>query len=336
MISNRKSKTVNLIILGILFTFLPIFITSFSFIIGNSNKSLDYSDDFTLNKDNLKISVISGKIHIDGNSGWAAFKAAGNCTGNGTYSVPYVIEDLVIDGGGSGSCILIENSDVYFVIENCTVYNSGEDPDSGILLSRVNNSQLIGNTASNNGEYGICLYFSDYNNVSGNTASDNGNEGIKLINSNYNIVSGNIANDNDDGGIGLSESDYNTVTGSTARYNDGYGIALASDSNNNNISGNTASNNGGYGILLLESDYNTISGNTANYNEYGIYLEFSCDNVIIDNILLNNTIADYYEDDYCEDGNGDEEQPIPGYNLFLLIGILSVVAIIISKRVKKS
>ena len=61
----------------------------------------------------MNISAVSGKIHIDGNSGWDAFKAAGNCTGNGTYSMPYVIEDLVIGDGGLGSCILIENSDVY-------------------------------------------------------------------------------------------------------------------------------------------------------------------------------------------------------------------------------
>ena len=93
MKSNTKS---NLIIIGILFTLLPIITTSLSYITDNNNKSLDFSDDFTLDKDNLKISEVSGKIHIDGNSGWAAFKADGNCTGNGTYSEPYLIEDLVI------------------------------------------------------------------------------------------------------------------------------------------------------------------------------------------------------------------------------------------------
>ncbi|MFX0142160.1 MAG: hypothetical protein ACFFDN_51455 [Candidatus Hodarchaeota archaeon] len=51
--------------------------------------------------------AVSGKIHIDNN--WTAAKSAGICTGNGTYSEPYVIDDFIIDGGGSGSCILIEN-----------------------------------------------------------------------------------------------------------------------------------------------------------------------------------------------------------------------------------
>ena len=36
------------------------------------------------------------------------------------------------------------------------------------------------------------------------------------------------------------------------------------------------------------------------------------------------------------DGESDGEQPIPGYNLFFLLGILSVVVIILSKKLKKS
>ena len=75
-----------------------------------------------MDEDTPKTSMISGKIHINNN--WSAAKAAGICTGNGTYSEPYIIEDLEIDAGGSGSGILIENSDVYVKIENCTVSDS--------------------------------------------------------------------------------------------------------------------------------------------------------------------------------------------------------------------
>ena len=90
------------------------------------------------------------KIVINNGNGstynWSVAKADGICTGNGTYSEPYIIEDLVIDAGGSGSCISIENSDVYFIIENCTLYNSGGYYTAGIKLSYVDNSQLINNT----------------------------------------------------------------------------------------------------------------------------------------------------------------------------------------------
>lgn len=39
--------------------------------------------------------AVSGKIHIDNN--WTAAKSAGICTGNGTYSEPYVIDDLMVE-----------------------------------------------------------------------------------------------------------------------------------------------------------------------------------------------------------------------------------------------
>jgi len=142
MKSNAKSKIIILITVGIIFALLPI-ITN------------NISDDIAIDNEILKTSEVSGKISINGNSGWASFKAAGNCTGFGTYSLPYVIEDLEIDGGGSGSCILIENSDVYFEIENCTVYNSGGNSDAGISLSHVTNGELINNTVSFNQNHGI-------------------------------------------------------------------------------------------------------------------------------------------------------------------------------------
>ncbi|MFX0140356.1 MAG: ABC transporter substrate-binding protein, partial [Candidatus Hodarchaeota archaeon] len=47
-------------------------------------------------------------IHIDGNEEWQYFKDAGKCTGEGTISEPYIIEDLVINGrNNSMSCIRI-------------------------------------------------------------------------------------------------------------------------------------------------------------------------------------------------------------------------------------
>ncbi len=136
MKSNAKSRTIILITLGILFAFSTIIINNkLKFNAGTSNT-------FNLDIENLKISVVSGKINIKYNSGWSNAKTAGICTGSGTYSDPYVIKDLVINAGGSGSGILIENSDVYFKIENCTVYNSGGSPGSsnaGIRLNNVEN-----------------------------------------------------------------------------------------------------------------------------------------------------------------------------------------------------
>ncbi|MFX1461531.1 MAG: NosD domain-containing protein, partial [Promethearchaeota archaeon] len=207
-----KLKIIILITLGILFALAPRSTINPSLITGNNNV-------INLDNENLKISAVSGKIHIINNSGWIDFRNAGNCTGNGTYSDPYVIEDLVIDGGGSGSCILIENSDVYFKIENCTVYDSGDIwGDAGIKLLGVSNGTLISNNASINYS-GIFLKYSNYITISGNIASNNIYHGMVLEDSNYNNISGNIACNNTWDGIRLSLSDNNTISENTISSN---------------------------------------------------------------------------------------------------------------------
>ena len=161
MKSKTKFKIIILITLGIIFA-LALIINFTPGLFTDNNNVID-SDDET-----PKISAVSGKICIINNSGWVDFRNAGNCTGSGTYSDPYVIEDLEIDGGGGfGSPIWIENSNVYFKIENCTVYNTvGIWNDAGIRLSNVTHSQLINNTCSSNSN-GILLYECFNNMISG-------------------------------------------------------------------------------------------------------------------------------------------------------------------------
>jgi len=190
MKSNTNKKITIFITLGMIFALTPIIIYIFNFNTGNSENSTSYNVDYNLDNKNLKISAVSEKIHIDNN--WTAAKTALICTGNGTYSEPYIIEDLEIDVEGSGNCILIENSDVYFKIENCTVYNSGPSyHNAGIRLSNVNNSLIISNNCSSN-YYGIYLLECNNNTISGNNATNNG-RGIYLSGSNNTHVSRNNA-----------------------------------------------------------------------------------------------------------------------------------------------
>jgi len=257
----ESKKIAIFITLGMIFALSLIIINIYNFNTGNSENSTDYNVDNNLDNKNLKISAVSEKIHIDNN--WTAAKAAGICTGNGIYSDPYVIEDLVIDGGGSGSCILIENSDVYFRIENCTVYNSGGYLNAGIKLSNVINSLIIKNNCSSNYD-GIYLYSSDDN-----------------------IVSGNIANSNEYNGIYVNGGYNNTFSGNNASYNKRSGISLPY-SDYNFLLGNTIKNNIYFGVLLVDSVIN---------NDVGIYIQYSlhysnnfqgAGNEISDNIFIGN------------------------------------------------
>jgi len=106
-------------------------------------------------KVHLKSSANSERIYINNN--WTETKTAGICTGDGTKSNPYTFKNLIIDAGGIGNAIYIENTTEYFKIENCTLFNSGGDFfDSGIRLVNVNNGQLINNTTYDN-THGLSL-----------------------------------------------------------------------------------------------------------------------------------------------------------------------------------
>lgn len=292
-------------ILGIFCALSPIITTNLCL------KYSEFSMGINLDKEHVKISQVSGKIHIINNSGWVDFRNAGNCTGSGDFPDPYLIEDLIIDGGGSGSCILIENSNVHFKIENCTLYNSGY-PNAGIKLINVTRGYLIKNncTANYNGiELSSC---EDMNRFVENTA-----------NYNYN-------------GIKLSSCVNNYFLGNTANYNYN-GIELSS-SDSNIFSINTANNNT-YGIHLYSSDLNTIDQNTAIYNtNYGIFLEESNYNYFLDNILRDNGESIREENcvgnifsDYSGCSNGLIN---PIWGLLLLFGVLSAVAILVGKKLK--
>jgi len=365
MKSNAKIKIVILIALGIVFVLSTIFNSNLNFNTANSNKITEYSDDINAINEDLKISKISGRIHIDNN--WTDAKAANICTGDGTYSHPYIIENFEIDGENfNKSSILIENSDVYFIIRNCTVYNSGMGYgyDAGIRLNNATNGQLInnnctfsdigiliydssnittsGNTLNNNKNKGIYLYLSNNNIISGNTANNNDRDGIQISLSYNNIISGNAANNNYLNGINLYMDCYNnTVSGNTANYNNWYGIHLL-QSYNNIISGNTGNNNDESGMHLYWSNNNIVSGNTANYNKYGICLEFSNYTTVSGNQLRGNDKCwvefncegNVFEDNDCVAGI----PAVPGYGIFFLIGIIGITSIILIllKRRKQS
>ena len=152
--SNSKRNKQELLILSILLAVITALClnntNSDSFLIDNNYSKYPKSS----NSDNI--------IHVVGN--WTETEATyGWCTGSGTYSDPYVIEDLNITGTGMGTAILIENTTEYFRIENCS-FNYFEN---GIYLKNAGNATIYNNSISDC-DYGIYLNPSQNNTIEEN------------------------------------------------------------------------------------------------------------------------------------------------------------------------
>jgi parallel beta-helix repeat protein len=216
-------------------------------------------------------------IHITG-ADWSTVENYDWVQGSGTWAEPYIIENITMNAGGSGSGITIESStNVYFIIRNCDITNSGTVfNDGGIKLLNTNNGQIINNDCSNNGM-----------------------SGVSLVNSDNNTVAGNTLNSNTDGssqGFGVlidQNSDNNTIYNNNIFYNNRDGIIIYRGSDSNNVLYNNISKSGRSDIMLLHGGgicmYNTIAYNNITYytgTQGGIRVD-TCDN----NYILYNNVS---------------------------------------------
>lgn len=185
----------------ITFTFLAIMFTSSMMTIfyGNNEDPTNSDDVESRNKGSLRTSNYWTNftyIHITA-ANWSTAAGYDWCSGDGSWSNPYIIENITMDATGSptGSGIYISNSNnSYFIIRNCTVINApavGAE-DAGIRLDNTGNGTLIQNNCTSNGRCGISLNYNCQNNsVLFNNVSENG-LGIQLYtNCHNNTILGN-------------------------------------------------------------------------------------------------------------------------------------------------
>ena len=314
----KSDRILHILIIISLLTLLPFLKTI---------NSIPVKSDTNLDIQKVNSSQISEKIHIVNNSGWEEFKDAGKCIGNGTFSSPYIIKDLIINGEGLGNCIWIEDSDVYFIIENCTLFNSGGSyfHQAGIYIENVSNGRLINNDCSFNHQ-GIFLNFAKNNTISGNIANNNSIHGIILydqcndtkilgnsacfnsqygiiirakytyFNANNNIVINNNASFNADGGLWFTFINNTEIVNNTALNNGvyptgAYGISVQA-SQNITVSMNKIQGNNNLGINVYNVQGISIFNNTISSNEHGgIEIEWAKNVKLTKNYLTKNRIG---------------------------------------------
>ncbi|MFX1493143.1 MAG: NosD domain-containing protein, partial [Promethearchaeota archaeon] len=227
------------------------------------------------------------------------------CSGSGTWADPYIIENVTVDAEGTGSGILIANSIKYFIIRNCTTYNSQlSGNNAGIKLISTNNGKIIENNCTAN-EAGIYMLDSTNNTITENILNENSYCGIYLdTDCDENYLFKNIASNNTGHGIVFRSSSNNHIIKNELSLNDDNGIYLQTTSNFNEIYGNLIKNNSGIGIRIVgTSGYNLV------YKNYFINNTIHAEDtpgMFVDNSWNNTKIGNYW-DNYTgvdSDGNG--------------------------------
>ena len=322
------NKNIKYVILGVLLVGLSIFSFNLSeTIIPNEN---DHDNNITNHLTSAGFWNLTGSpISIDDNDpskNWSYTASHYDwCSGSGNWTDPYVIENVSINGQGLGSCIEIINSIAYFIIKNCTTYNSGTGTyDAGIYLEKTDNGIIMDNNCSYYNRYGFLLLDTSNNTLSGNIANNNSRSGFmlsgggnnKIINNtlfNNNIILSGMNNNLSENklyeaGISLNGNitecashlidTSNRVNGMPIYY---YANEIGLEPINFTGAGqiilvNTSKSlisdleifNSSAGISLYYSHDNDIQKNNFSFNRYGIYLYNSCNNIITENNLNNN------------------------------------------------
>ena len=265
----------------------------------NSHLISNTSSLETLNNFKIRTSANSKIIIINNN--YELNQTA--TSGYGTLINPYIIEDLTINGNGSLYCILINNTDKYFILKDCILFNS----TYGILINNVTNSQIFVSFMYSNINAGIFLKDSNNITITGNSVYANNDYGIKIENTNHSNIIENSLWDNVFAGIYLDNSITNNIT-------------------------KNAIDRHKYPIFLQSSNYSYIINNTGNGNTYGIK-ELNCvDNYFEGNIFIN----EFRDDNFIDTNKNDKNIIIIDFTLIIFLClIISIIGMVIVRKPQK-
>ncbi|MFW9819704.1 MAG: nitrous oxide reductase family maturation protein NosD [Candidatus Thorarchaeota archaeon] len=289
-ISKNKFFILTLISLGIISSFLSIELYI------DSNNNLDSNRNIL----NIKSNAIELSPFIIDDTGvgdytWADAVLESWCSGLGTKSTPYLINNIEIDAMGAlVNCLEIRNSNVYFIIQNSKFINSSWD---GILMNNVHNGTLTNINCTQNDGAGIRLEQGcSYNSIFNCFSNDN-IYGLQFYtNCDYNLIHNNTCENNEQG-IYLNQGhDYNNITNNYLNHNeknlgnDNNGIMIVGSGNHNKIADNTILYSGDNGIYLASQNNCLIYNNTCVFNGInGLYASSSSDNNITNNKIYFST-----------------------------------------------
>jgi parallel beta-helix repeat protein len=178
--------------------------------------------------------------------------------------------------GGNSPAIWVKSSGVTIDGNGHTIRGGGGG--YGILVNKDGTTLTgvaIKNVRVENWNCGIYFKGVASSTASGVTAVSNGKAGINLRTTRGTTISGCTVTGNQQGILLWQDCDGNTIAGNTMKDNSDMGLWMAG-------TGRTSSG------IVYDSTGNTVSGNTATGNRYGLYLDFTRDNIVTGNRAANN------------------------------------------------
>jgi len=220
--------------------------------------------------------ITTYSINIDGN--WTDTNSTYSwCNGSGTLNAPFIIENVILNATRANSCISIANTNEYFIIRNCTLFNSTTTGNTGgIVLNNVTNGNIT-DTEIYSCNYGMLINGTENCTINDVYIHANTNDSVYLLNTNLTLLTDIDCYNNDGHGVYFEDSDNNTVSYSAIRNNDLYGVYLDENSSLNWVYENYV------GYNLYDMRLEAITGYEGLYNVCYYILDYGQNNVIKNN-----------------------------------------------------
>ncbi len=292
-----------LVLILILYIVITLFLNSGFYISKNYsvNNSSNIDNRSIKNSDYWYLSpiFINGSATGIGAHNWTWAVNQEWCNGSGLWNDQYIIENITINGMNNMIPIHITDSDKYFTIRNCTLYNSfsyinQEYSTGGILLENVSNGTIENNDCFENRGIGIILKYSRNCTIKENIVYLNVRHGITLYHSNNCTIKENTVDSNRYDGIKIYHSNNSIIKENTIDSNSNDGISLQW-SNNIDVIKNKINNivENGRGITGNTQDAFIFKNNISNVVTYfGDGIEIGGYNNLIKNNIIYNCTGD--------------------------------------------
>lgn len=295
------------------------------------------------------------RIYIDDtnpNYNWSKTAADNDwCSGSGTWRDPYVIEGLYINAEGVGACIYIHRTTRYYIIRNNWFDYTGPNKYCcGVVTRHVEKGTITNNIMT----YNHRCVFLDLNSanttVSNNIMlNDHSTTGISSraidIGGGYNITIRDNFIFNATAGMGLYGT-YDNIIVNNYIENTIYGSSFDEcpikilSCDNSTIKDNILAGafaQGTFTVSEVDCEGNIIEGNGATTNDPFAVSALHTSQVNPSLIGLEGSNYNYIGYNMILKQSGAEA--IPGYNFYIVLGILSLMAVIsivlvINKRAK--